>query len=252
MKTALVTGATAGIGAATVRTLVAAGWRVVATGRRADRLEALVAECGDVVLPLVFDVRDQGALDAALAGLPTPFAAIDLLVNNAGLALGTAPAQQSDLDQWRTMIDTNITALVAITHRLLPGLIERKGAIVNLGSVAGSYPYTGGNVYGGTKAFVAQFSLNLRADLHGTGVRVTSIEPGMVETEFTLVRTGGDQAASDKLYAGATPMTAEDIAATILWVASLPPHLNINRLELMPVSQSFAGFQVARTDMSAH
>lgn len=246
MKTALVTGATAGIGAATVRALVAAGWRVVATGRRAARLDVLVAECGAAVLPLVFDVRDDDALDAALATLPSDFAAIDLLVNNAGLAMGTAPAQHSDLDQWRTMIDTNITALVAITHRLLPGLIERKGTIVNLGSVAGSYPYTGGNVYGGTKAFVAQFSLNLRADLHGTGVRVTSIEPGMVETEFTLVRTGGDQAASDKLYAGATPMTAEDIAATILWVASLPPHLNINRLELMPVSQSFAGFQVAR------
>ncbi|WP_066650608.1 MULTISPECIES: SDR family NAD(P)-dependent oxidoreductase [Sphingomonas] len=246
MKTALVTGATAGIGAATVRALVAAGWRVVATGRRAARLDALVAECGAAVLPLVFDVRDDDALDTALATLPSDFAGIDLLVNNAGLAMGTAPAQHSDLDQWRTMIDTNITALVAITHRLLPGLIARKGAIVNLGSVAGSYPYTGGNVYGGTKAFVAQFSLNLRADLHGTGVRVTSIEPGMVETEFTLVRTGGDQAASDKLYAGATPMTAEDIAATILWVASLPPHLNINRLELMPVSQSFGGFQVAR------
>lgn len=246
MKTALITGATAGIGAATVRALVGAGWRVVATGRRADRLDALAAECGDAVLPLVFDVRDTAALDHAIATLPSDFAGIDLLVNNAGLAMGTAPAQRSDLDQWRIMIDTNITALVEITHRLLPGLIERKGAIVNLGSVAGSYPYTGGNVYGGTKAFVAQFSLNLRADLHGTGVRVTSIEPGMVETEFTLVRTGGDQAASDKLYAGATPMTAEDIAATILWIASLPPHLNINRLELMPVSQSFAGFQVAR------
>lgn len=249
MKAALVTGATAGIGAATVRALVAAGWRVVATGRRADRLEALAAECGGAVLPLAFDVRDTAALDDALAGLPPEFAGIDLLVNNAGLAMGTAPAQHSDLHQWRTMIDTNITALVEITHRLLPGLIERKGAIVNLGSVAGSYPYRGGNVYGGTKAFVAQFSLNLRADLHGTGVRVTSIEPGMVETEFTLVRTGGDQAASDKLYAGATPMTAEDIAATILWIASLPAHLNINRLELMPVSQSFAGFQVARNSI---
>lgn len=251
MKTAWVTGATAGIGTATVRALVGAGWRVVATGRRVDRLDALAAECGDAVLPLAFDVRDGAALDHAVATLPTEFAGIDLLVNNAGLAMGTAPAQHSDVDQWRTMIDTNITALVEITHRLLPGLIERKGAIINLGSVAGSYPYTGGNVYGGTKAFVAQFALNLRADLHGTGVRVTSIEPGMVETEFTLVRTGGDQAASDKLYAGATPMTAEDIAATILWIATLPPHLNINRLELMPVSQSFAGFQVARTTSDA-
>lgn len=246
MKTAWVTGATAGIGAATVGALIGAGWRVVATGRRADRLEALANDYGDAVLPLAFDIRDAAALDRAIAALPADFAAVDLLVNNAGLALGTAPAQHSALDDWRTMIDTNITALVAVTQRLLPGLIARKGAIVNLGSVAGSYPYTGGNVYGGTKAFVAQFSLNLRADLHGTGVRVTSIEPGMVETEFTLVRTGGDQAASDRLYAGATPMTAEDIAATILWVATLPPHLNINRLELMPVSQSFAGFQVAR------
>ncbi len=246
MKTAVVTGATSGIGAATLCALVGAGWRVVATGRRADRLEALVAEFGDAVHPLVFDVRDADALALAIESLPSAFAEIDLLVNNAGLALGTAPAQQSRLEQWQVMIDTNITALVAITHRLLPTLIARKGAIVNLGSVAGSYPYPGGNVYGGTKAFVAQFSLNLRSDLHGTGVRVSSIEPGMVETEFTLVRTGGDQAASDKLYGGAQPMTAEDIAATILWIASLPPHLNINRLELMPVSQSFAGFQVAR------
>ncbi len=245
MKTALVTGATAGIGAATVRALVGAGWRVVATGRRADRLDALVAECGDAVLPLVFDVRDAAALDHAFATLPADFAGIDLLVNNAGLAMGTAPAQRSDLAQWRIMIDTNITALVEITHRLLPGLIARKGAIVNLGSVAGSYPYAGGNVYGGTKAFVAQFSLNLRADLHGTGVRVTSIEPGMVETEFTLVRTGS-QEASDSLYAGVNPMTGEDIADTIGWIASLPPHLNINRIELMPVNQDFAGFRVAR------
>jgi serine 3-dehydrogenase len=194
----------------------------------------------------VFDVTDEDALDRALAELPERFRGIDLLVNNAGLALGTAPAQRADLAQWRTMIDTNVTALVTITHRLLPTLIERKGAIVNIASVAGSYPYAGGNVYGGTKAFVQQFSLNLRVDLHGTGVRVTAIDPGMVETEFTLVRTGGDQAASDSLYAGAQPMTAADIAATVAWIANLPPHLNINRLELMPVSQSFAGFQVAR------
>jgi serine 3-dehydrogenase len=174
--------------------------------------------------------------------------AIDLLINNAGLALGTQPAQKADLAAWHTMIATNVTALVTLTHTLLPGLVERQGAVINLSSVAATYPYPGGNVYGGTKAFVEQFSLGLRSDLHGTGVRVTSIEPGMVETEFTTVRTGGDQAASDALYRGATPMTAEDIAATMLWVATLPPHLNINRLELMPVSQSFAGFQVARKD----
>ncbi|NEL40993.1 MAG: SDR family NAD(P)-dependent oxidoreductase, partial [Xanthomonas perforans] len=174
--------------------------------------------------------------------LPAEFADIDVLVNNAGLALGTAPAQQADLAQWQQMIDTNVTALVTLTHRLLPALIARRGAIINIASVAATYPYTGGNVYGGTKAFVQQFSLGLRADLHGTGVRVTSIEPGMAETEFTLVRTGGNQAASDTLYRGATPMTAEDIAEQIFYVASLPAHLNINRLEIMPVTQSFAGF----------
>jgi serine 3-dehydrogenase len=246
LKTAIVTGATSGIGEATARALAGAGWQVIVTGRRADRLEALAKDIGDAAHPAVFDIRDEAAMRAALAKLPEAFKGIDLLVNNAGLALGTAPAQKADLSQWRTMIDTNISALVAITHEVLPILIERKGGIVNMASVAGTYPYSGGNVYGGTKAFVQQFSLNLRADLHGTGVRVSSIDPGMVETEFTLVRTGGDQAASDTLYSGATPMTAEDIAQTVLWIATLPPHLNINRLELMPVSQSFAGFQVAR------
>ncbi|HEU4960403.1 MAG TPA: SDR family NAD(P)-dependent oxidoreductase [Sphingomonas sp.] len=245
-RTALITGATAGIGEAAARAFVAAGWRVIGTGRRAERLDALRDELGEAFRGAAFDVRDEAARDAALDALPEAFRGIDLLVNNAGLALGTAPAQQASLDQWKTMIDTNVTALVSLTRKLLPQLIERKGAIVNLSSVAGTYPYPGGNVYGGTKAFVRQFSLSLRSDLAGTGVRVTSIEPGMVETEFTLVRTGGNQAASDKLYAGADPMTGEDIAATILWVAELPPHLNINRLELMPVTQSFAGFQVAR------
>lgn len=246
-KTAFITGATSGIGEAATRAFVEAGWRVVATGRRADRLEALSRSVGeDRVRTLVFDVRDEAARDAALATLEPDFAEPDLLVNNAGLALGTAAAQDADLDQWKTMIDTNVTALVSMTRRLLPALIARKGGIINVSSVAASYPYKGGNAYGGTKAFVRQFSLGLRADLHGTGVRVTSIEPGMVETEFTLVRTGGDQTASDTLYGGADPMTAEDIAATLLWIATLPPHLNVNTLELMPTSQSFAGFQVAR------
>lgn len=246
-KTAFITGATSGIGAATTRAFVEAGWRVVATGRRADRLEALARSAGeDRVRTLAFDVRDEAARDAALATLEPDFAEPDLLVNNAGLALGTAAAQDADLHQWKTMIDTNVTALVSMTRRLLPALIARKGGIINVSSVAASYPYKGGNAYGGTKAFVRQFSLGLRADLHGTGVRVTSIEPGMVETEFTLVRTGGDQTASDTLYGGADPMTAEDIAATLLWIATLPPHLNVNTLELMPTSQSFAGFQVAR------
>jgi serine 3-dehydrogenase (NADP+) len=171
---------------------------------------------------------------------------VDVLVNNAGLALGTAPAFEADLEQWRTMIDTNVTGLVTLTYRLLPTLIERKGAIINISSVAATYPYSGGNVYGATKAFVRQFSLGLRSDLHGKGVRVTSIEPGMAETEFTLVRTGGNEAASEKTYKGANPMTGEDIAETLFWVADLPPHLNVNRLEIMPVSQSFAGFQIDR------
>ncbi|AMK23949.1 MULTISPECIES: SDR family NAD(P)-dependent oxidoreductase [unclassified Sphingobium] len=244
--TALITGATAGIGAASARRFVAAGWKVVITGRRAERLDALVAELGaDKVHAISFDMRDESAIDAALATLPADFADVDLLINNAGLALGTAPAQQADLGQWRQMIDTNITGLVTITHKLLPRLIERKGAIINISSVAATYPYAGGNAYGGTKAFVSQFSLGLRSDLHGTGVRVTSIEPGMVETEFTLVRTGS-QTASDALYSTANPMTADDIAETLFWVATQPAHLNFNRIELMPVSQSFAGFQVAR------
>ena len=246
-KTILITGATAGFGAAAVRRFLDDGWRVIATGRRAERLQALAEAHGsDRLHTAAFDIRDPAAMEAALGALPDAFRGIDVLVNNAGLALGTAAAQQADLAQWRQMIDTNVTALATLTHRLLPTLIERRGAIINISSIAGSYPYPGGNVYGGTKAFVTQFSLGLRSDLHGSGVRVTSIEPGMAETEFTVVRTGGDQAASDRLYAGAQPMTAEDIAAQIHYVATLPPHLNINRLEIMPVTQSFAGFQVHR------
>jgi serine 3-dehydrogenase len=246
-KVAWITGATAGFGAATVDRFVAGGWRVVASGRRAERLQQLVDRHGaERVHALAFDIRDEAAMRVAHAGLPADFADLDLLVNNAGLALGTAPAQQADLAQWKQMIDTNVTALVTLTRLLLPSLVERRGAIVNISSTASTYPYAGGNVYGGTKAFVTQFSLGLRSDLHGTGVRVTSVEPGMAETEFTLVRTGGDQAASDKLYAGAQPITAGDIAETLWWIANLPAHLNINRIELMPVSQSFAGFQVHR------
>ena len=245
-RTAFVTGATAGIGEATVRTLVASGWRCIATGRRKERLDALVEELGaDKVHAAVFDVRDIEAMEAVLAALPEPFAGIDLLVNNAGLARGLAPAQEASLDDWQTMIDTNVTAMVVLTRKLLPTLIERKGAIIAIGSVAGNYVYPGGNVYAGSKAFANHFTLALRADLHGTGVRVTSIEPGMVETEFTLVRTGS-QDASDDLYRGANPMTGQDIADMIKWVAELPPHLNINRLEPMPVNQDFAGFRVAR------
>lgn len=246
MPTALITGATSGIGEASVRAFAAAGWRVIATGRRKERLDALATAIGENrVHTLAFDVRDEAARDEALESLPEPFRDIDLLINNAGLALGLEPAQSANLSNWTTMIDTNIGALVSITHKLLPRLIARKGAIINLASVAANYPYPGGNVYGATKAFVRQFSLNLRSDLIGTGVRVCSIEPGMVETEFTLVRTGS-QEASDKLYAGVNPMTAEDIAKTMLWVAGQPPHLNVNAIELMPVNQAWSPFLVHR------
>lgn len=246
--TVLITGATAGIGAAAARRFVEAGWRAIGTGRRDERLQALADELGERFHGVALDLRAHDAIAPAVAALPDGFREVDVLVNNAGLALGLAPAQEARAEDWPVMIDTNVTALVLLTRALLPTLIARKGAILNLSSVAATYPYRGGNVYGATKAFVTQFSLGLRSDLHGTGVRVTSIEPGMVETEFTLVRTGGDQAASDALYGGTTPMTADDIAETLFWIATLPPHVNVNRIELMPVAQSFAGFQFHKKD----
>jgi serine 3-dehydrogenase len=205
----------------------------------------LADELGDACLPLEFDSRDVGAAEH-LAQLSPPWGDIDLLLNNAGLASPMAPLQDTEQQPLTNVIETNITGLVALTRALLPKLIERRGAVINLSSVAATYPYRGGAVYGASKAFVRQFSLDLRCDLAGTGVRVTSIEPGMAETEFTLVRTGGDQAASDQLYADMEPMTADDLAETIWWIATLPPHLNINAIELMPTSQSFAGFMVSR------
>ncbi len=246
MKTAFVTGATAGIGAAAARRLVGEGWQVVGTGRRGERLETLREELGEQFLGIVSDMRDADDLQRIVDQLPEAFRGVDLLINNAGLAPPMADLQDSDQAPLSNAIATNVDGLVALTRALLPTLIERKGAVINLSSVAATYPYRGGAVYAGTKAFVRQFSLGLRCDLQGTGVRVTAIDPGMVETEFTLVRTGGNQAASDALYAGANPMTADDIADTILWVATLPPHLNINAVELMPVSQCWAGFAVAR------
>lgn len=245
MNTILITGATAGFGEAAARRFASGGWRVIGTGRRGDRLRALAEELGEAFLPLAVDMRDLAAVER-LAGLEAPWGDIDLLLNNAGLAPPTDPLSDTDWQRLTDVIETNVTGLVALTRALLPRLTERKGAIINLSSVAATYPYKGGAVYGGTKAFVRQFSLDLRSDLHGTGVRVTSIEPGMAETEFTIVRTGGDEEASRKLYAGMEPMTAEDIAETIWWVATLPPHLNINALEIMPTNQSFAGFQVHR------
>jgi serine 3-dehydrogenase (NADP+) len=245
MKTCLITGATAGIGAASARAFVRAGWRVVGTGRRVERLQGLQEELGGAFLPLAVDMQDLDALED-LARLEGEWGRLDCLVNNAGLAPPMSDLQQSEWEPLKTVLDTNVTGLVALTRACLPRLIEAQGSIINLSSVAATYPYRGGAVYGATKAFVRQFSLMLRNDLAGTGVRVTSIEPGMAETEFTLVRNGGDQAASDALYAGLDPMTAEDLAETILWVASRPPHLNINALELMPTRQSWAGFAMTR------
>ncbi|HEX5259350.1 MAG TPA: SDR family NAD(P)-dependent oxidoreductase [Sphingomicrobium sp.] len=245
MKTILITGATAGFGEAAARKFVGGGWNAIGTGRRGERLKTLQDELGDAFLPLEVDMRDFDALEG-LAKLSAPWSEIDLLLNNAGLAPPTDPLPESDWERIETVIDTNVTGLVALTRALLPKLVERKGQIINLSSVAATYPYKGGAVYGGTKAFVRQFSLDLRCDLAGTGVRVTSVEPGMAETEFTIVRTGGDKEASDKLYAGMNPMTAEDLADLFWWLANLPPHLNINIVELMPVSQSFAGFAVSR------
>ncbi|WP_321341190.1 SDR family oxidoreductase [Breoghania sp.] len=245
-RTVLVTGTTSGFGAAMARRFAGDGWKVIGTGRRKERLDEMAAELGDAFYGAAFDIADEAATVAALEALPEGFREIDVLVNNAGLALGTKPVPDTKLSDWKQMIETNITGLVTITHHLLPKLIERKGAIVNLSSIASTWPYPGGNVYGGTKAFVRQFSLGLRSDLHGKGVRVTSIEPGLCESEFTLVRTGGNQEAYDKLYGGAHAIQPEDIANTVHWVATQPAHMNINSLEVMPVSQSWAPLQVAR------
>ena len=246
-KTALITGTTSGIGAAAARLFVREGWRVVGTGRRGDRLRALQEELGDNFLPLEIDMTDLTAV-ADLAKLDGGWGDIDLLVNNAGLAPPMDALQDAAWDPLANVIATNVTGLVALTQMLLPKLIKRQGAVINLSSVAATYPYRGGSVYAASKAFVRQFSLDLRCDVAGTGVRVTSIEPGMAETEFTLVRNGGDQSASDALYAGVDPMTGEDLAATIIWIANLPPHLNINTLEIMPTRQSWAGFASARKE----
>lgn len=244
-----VTGATAGFGAAIARRFANAGHQVIATGRREDRLAALADELGrDKVLPLVLDVRDRDAVAAAVAGLPAGFAEVDLLVNNAGLAWGLESAQNADLDKWDTMVDTNIKGLLYMTRAVLPGMVARnRGHVINIGSVAGAYAYPGGNTYGATKAFVHQFSLNLRADLTGTRVRVTDVAPGLVGgTEFSAVRFDGDQSRVEKIYDGADALTPEDIAETVFWSATLPARVNINYLEVMPVTQSFSALSIHR------
>ncbi|WP_093281556.1 SDR family oxidoreductase [Solimonas aquatica] len=246
--TVWVTGATSGFGAAITRQFVREGHRVIASGRRAERLQALVQELGEErVLPLELDVREQPAVQAAVDGLPAGWAAVEVLVNNAGLALGLQPAHEAELSDWERMIDTNIKGLVYMTRALTPGMVARgRGHVINIGSVAGEWPYPGGNVYGGTKAFVRQFSLNLRADLVGRGVRVTNIEPGMSHTEFSLVRYHGDVARAEAIYAGLQPLTPEDVADTVYWVATRPAHVNINTLSLMPECQAFSPFNVKR------
>lgn len=250
-KTVFITGATSGFGRALALQCAQEGARLVISGRRAERLQSLADELGDKAHALPLDIRDNDAVKTAIRTLPRAFAEIDILVNNAGLALGLASFEGQDMAYLDQMVDTNIKGMIYCTHAILPGMIERQnrnrgGHIINIGSTAGIYPYPGGNVYGGTKAFVAQFSLNLRADLTGKNIRVTVIEPGMAETEFSLVRFQGDQAKADKVYEGVEALTANDVANTIVWCASLPGHVNVNRLELMPTQQSFAGFAVHR------
>ncbi|WP_409497224.1 SDR family oxidoreductase [Amycolatopsis sp. cmx-11-12] len=249
-KTVFVTGASAGFGVEIVRRFAADGAKVVAAARSKDRLTKLADELGENVLPIELDVRDADAVAALPGTLPAEFAEVDLLVNNAGLAKGLEPAHRAKLDDWDQMIDTNIKGLAHLTRALLPGMVERgRGHVINIGSVAGTYPYPGGNAYGATKAFVHQFSLNLRADLQGTGVRVTNVEPGLVGgTEFSVVRFEGDRSKADDVYKGTTPLTAADVAESVFWAASQPEHVNINVIELMPVVQSFAALPIHRQD----
>ena len=246
-RIALVTGATSGFGLATAVAFARAGARVVAIGRRRDRLEALAAAHPGKLHAVALDLQDRAAIEPFVRDLPAGFSEIDVLVNNAGLALGLEPAQRASLDEWDTMIATNCRGLVTMTRAILPGMVARnRGHVVNVGSVAGTYPYPGGNVYGATKAFVRQFTLNLRADLLGTAVRATSIEPGMAETEFSLVRFQGDAARAGKVYDGVKPLSGADVAEAILWCVTLPAHVNVNAVELMPVQQAFSPFTIAR------
>jgi 3-hydroxy acid dehydrogenase/malonic semialdehyde reductase len=228
--------------------MIAEGYRVIATGRRLDRLEALKAELGDALMPFQLDVSDTAAVGALPGSLPEGWREVDILVNNAGLALGLSPAYQADLAEWDTMVATNVTGLIHVTHALLPAMVARnRGLVINLGSIAGDYPYPGGHVYGATKAFVLQFSLNLKSDLVGTNVRVSNIEPGLCGgTEFSQVRFHGDTDKAAKVYEGTQPLTSENIAETVAWIAGLPPHMNVNRIELMPTCQATGPLNVKR------
>jgi 3-hydroxy acid dehydrogenase / malonic semialdehyde reductase len=249
----LITGASSGFGAEMARTFVKHGHKVIACARRTERLAELAQELGPELGPSLLtrelDVADNDAITHTLATLPDEWQAIDVLINNAGLALGIEPAQRASLTQWQTMINTNCQGLVNMTHAVLPGMVARAGGlIINIGSVAGAYPYPGGNVYGATKAFVEQFTLNLRADLVGTGVRATNLAPGLCGgTEFSNIRFGGDDEAAAKVYQGTVPLSAQDIANTAYWLATLPPHININQIEIMPTCQGFAPFNIKRS-----
>ena len=246
-ETVLITGATGDFGKAFAKRFAENGSKIIIHGRNEDKIGTLCAELGVPCHKLLFDITDKQATIEAIKAIPDEFQSIDLLINNAGGALGQDKAQDSDLDDWETMIEINDKSLVRITHLILPGMVARqKGHIINIGSTAGNYPYPGGHVYCAAKAFTKQFSLSLRADLGGTNVRVTNVEPGMVETQFSLARFKGDQNKADAVYANTTPLTAEDIAESVFWTATLPPHMNINRLELMPTTQSFGPLAVER------
>lgn len=255
-----ITGASAGFGAAIARRFAGLGATLILAARRYERLEALAAELSGgpagasagarrpAIHLLRLDVRDRRAVDQAIAELPPEFSEVSVLVNNAGGAIGLSPAHEADPDDWEQMVDTNIKGLLYCTRALLPGMVARdRGHVINIGSVAAETPYPGSNVYGACKAFVAQFSLNLRADLLGSRVRVTDIEPGLAETEFSVVRFKGDREKAAAVYRGVKPLSAEDVAEAVVWCATLPEHVNVNRLELMPVMQAFAGFAVKRS-----
>ena len=243
-----ITGATSGFGAAMAKRFAHEGHKVIATGRRIKRLIDLKKEFPDNILPLQMDVSNRADVKNAINGLHEEWKHIDVLINNAGLAVGSNPAQNSSLDDWKVMVDTNINGVLYCTHAILPGMVERnKGHIINLGSVAGEFPYQGGNVYGATKAFIHQFSLNLRSDLLGKNIRVTNVEPGMCKTEFSEVRFAGDTNKAKAVYSGMSPLTANDIAQTIEWIMTRPEHVNINVISLMPTQQAFAGFSVDRS-----
>ena len=248
-RTILITGATSGFGRETAKIFIKNGWQTIVTGRRGDRLESLTRELGKNCLPLCFDITDREVVKKEIENISPDFSNIQVLCNNAGLALGLEGADKANLDDWDQMVDTNIKGLIYCTRQILPRMVENNyGHIINIGSVAGSYPYPGGNVYGGTKAFVSQFSLNLRADLVNKGISVTSIEPGLAETEFSIVRFKGDKEKASKVYEGTTYIKPEDIAETIYWVATRPKNININRIEIMAGFQAFNPFNIIKND----